>query len=517
MTVSLCLGDAFALANVPKEDEEETKRILRLHDPKLKYSRPWNTNVYLIFKNSHNKFNYKFYTGLVPWVISNLSEKGINTVIENDESLLFKKGPIFTPPEDYLRGIALRDFQINAIRSAIAGQRGILQLPARSGKTEIAAALIKYYDVPSVFVTHTSNLREQTARRFVSRGLREVGTIGGGEDNPQRTTVAMVQTISKRILEEDDRILKILSEAKLLIFDEVHHLQADTWSLVGEVCQAPHRFGLSATPFLYKKREENFGDLALTGLTGKVVSRISPSVLIKRGFLAIPKIYTIAIQNPRVFVPPKMQEKRVWNHVYKKGIVENSERNGIFLDTAEKMYNAGMKVLMLVSRKNHGRDLLKSLVDRIGCDDCIFTMGQRTIIRHTPFGVKTETWPFELVRNFLEDRSSCVVIGTQIMDEGVDLPSLDAVLILSAMRSFRLTIQRATRSMTAEEGKRSAWIVDSEDLTHYMLKHQSKKRLDILRLEYPDAEIITGEDLLFSDIEREAEIRKGRGNDNAIG
>lgn len=509
MTVRLFMGDIFTIAKAPESEMSILEGLLTFWDPKSIYKkRPWEDDKnYLLFKSDQLDGAHKFYTGITPIVKRRLEKKGVDVVIENDFSLLYERGPIVTLPEDYIDGVTLRDYQIQAIRSAIHRQRGILQLPARSGKTEIAAAMIKYYDRPTLFVTHTNNLLEQTARNFERRGLGPVGIMTGGTRKLEKVTVAMVQTLSNKLLDLNDVAVECVSRAEVLFFDEVHHLQAPTWSLIGEACKARYRFGLSATPFLYKEREDNFGDTSLTGLTGEVVASLDPRVLVSKGFLAPPKIFYITTDHPSIVVPEEVDDKLIWQYVYENGVINNEQRNEKFINVAGTMYDAGMKILMLVSRINHGMDLLKRMIHRVPMEDCIFTKGQGQVYRQNRFGMKGEKWPFEFVRKFFEERKACVVIGTQIMDEGVDVPSLDAVLLLSAMRSFRLTIQRATRSMTAEDGKRNAWIVDCFDANHPMLRAQAIKRMSILRKEYPGAPIVRSEDALFNEIDNEKLLR----------
>jgi len=504
------MGDIFTIIKAPESEMSIVERSLTFIDFEAKRfsERPWTIepNVLLFDVKSMNDTK-KVYTGLIPILRNLLEEKDIKVKIENDRSLMYKKGPIFTPPEDYLKGVTLRDYQVQAIRSSIFHQRGILELPARSGKTEIAAALIKYYNRPALFVTHTKNIMEQTARNLKRRGLENVGEVSGDAFKPDKTTVAMVQTLSKRILDFDEATLSIMADAEVLFFDEVHHLKAPTWSLIGETCAAKHRFGLSATPFLYRKKEHNFGDTSLIGLTGNVIAKLSPKVLISKGHLASPKFYYIPCNSEKFSVPLEVEDNMEWHYVYENGIVNNDARNEIFLNVAESMYNAGMKVLLLVSRRAHGRHLLDLISRRVPKEDCLFTMGQGKVYKVTKYGERCDTWPFEFVRNFFNERGACIVIGTQIMDEGVDVPSLDAVLILSAMKSFRLTVQRATRSMTAEEGKRNAWIVDAFDRNHPYLESQSRKRIRTLKKEYPDSPVVMDENELFNAIEQERLIR----------
>jgi superfamily II DNA or RNA helicase len=138
-----------------------------------------------------------------------------------------------------LRGIILRDYQLEAIDRALKTQTGVLELPTGSGKTEIAAALIKLVGVKTLFLVHTQDLLRQTIKRFKERIGLEIGCIGDGEFDieDKNVIVATVQSIHRWLDTEPDKSRKFLDSFQMLFQDECHHSSARIWERIGMLCK----------------------------------------------------------------------------------------------------------------------------------------------------------------------------------------------------------------------------------------------------------------------------------------
>jgi len=503
--IKFYMGHVFAFMDGPEKEILDFGRHLQFFNKESLHRFNVPRFKYLMFEDTENIFRYKIYSGLVPFATNKLRELGIQFQVEKDTSFVFKNGDIFTPPDGFLKGSKLRDYQIQIVRKAVYRQRGIIALPTRSGKTEIAAAIIKHLNRPTLFLVHRENILRQTYNLFKKRGLGDVVMLGGGTKGIGKITVATVQTLLSRIEKQDNQVAENYAEKEVVFFDEVHHLKATTWRLIGEYCNAPYRFGLSATPFREtKEAQHSFDDMALVGLTGDVIAYLSPNALMRRGYLARPRIYYVPVSEPVISLPFDLPKREVWHRVYTEGVVENNNRNAVFVDVASRMYKSGMKVLMLVTKVSHGKDILSQVIQHVPMQDCIFVKGSREVYSYSPLvGLNKNRWPFEMVRSFIEDRKNCIVVGTSVMDEGVDVPSLNAVLILSAQRSFQVTVQRAGRSLTPKKDGSEAWIVDAMDRTHPTLLRQAERRSKILREIYNGADFKFGISNLMEDLDRD--------------
>jgi superfamily II DNA or RNA helicase len=69
------------------------------------------------------------------------------------------------------------------------------------------------------------------------------------------------------------------------------------------------------------------------------------------------------------------------------------------------------------------------------------------------------------------------MIATSLADEGLDLPNVHTLVMVSGGRSAQKTIQRASRALRRAPGKDTAIIHDFKDTFHPLAQAHSKKRV----------------------------------------
>jgi superfamily II DNA or RNA helicase len=69
-----------------------------------------------------------------------------------------------------------------------------------------------------------------------------------------------------------------------------------------------------------------------------------------------------------------------------------------------------------------------------------------------------------------------ILFATQLADEGLDAPLLDAVILMTPQRSASRTIQRAGRVLRALDGKPQPLVIDLVDNEVGILRHQARSR-----------------------------------------
>jgi superfamily II DNA or RNA helicase len=112
--------------------------------------------------------------------------------------------------------------------------------------TVIAAAVVKgAIDLGNrvLFLAHRSELLDQTVRKLASGGIHDVRLIKAACDlgSPVApVTVASVQTLT--------RWVGRMPKADLVVFDEAHHVVADTWQSIADSYSTARLLGLTATP-----------------------------------------------------------------------------------------------------------------------------------------------------------------------------------------------------------------------------------------------------------------------------
>jgi len=156
-----------------------------------------------------------------------------------------------------LQGIDLREYQQAAIRVALNAKRGIIEAGTGSGKTEIMIGILQWLldhkrIRTATIIVNTDRLADQTKERMIARGFPEglIGVLKGGQIVTDRPlTVAISNSLYRGINSGWSSILSLLRESHALIFDECHHLRAESWANIGSICPAEYRYGFSTTPF----------------------------------------------------------------------------------------------------------------------------------------------------------------------------------------------------------------------------------------------------------------------------
>jgi superfamily II DNA or RNA helicase len=73
------------------------------------------------------------------------------------------------------------------------------------------------------------------------------------------------------------------------------------------------------------------------------------------------------------------------------------------------------------------------------------------------------------------------MIATSLADEGLDLPNVELLIMVSGGRSSQKTIQRASRALRKTDSKNCATIVDFSDKFHPIGAYHAKKRMECYR------------------------------------
>lgn len=313
----------------------------------------------------------------------------------------------------------LRDYQTEAIGVAKSVARGVFHHATGAGKTEIAVALTEVYPIKWLFLTHRKDLIVQTADRFARRTGEEVGSIGEGVFKPARVTVAMFQTLYRRLISRDKATLHFLSGVQGVLVDECHVLPAATfWRVLMALPNAYYRFGFSGTPFSRGDKKSIY----TWGALGPVIHRIPAKLLIEKGVLARPKIKMLVQKHPGVV--------GTWAEVYEQLIVSSPTRNAT---VAQAVQRATKPSLVFVNHVRHGR-LLEDMIRSKGTSVEFVWGTHHTRVRQAA------------IERLVLGQTD-VLICNVIFQEGIDIPELQSVVIAQGGKSIIAALQRLGRGM----------------------------------------------------------------------
>jgi len=420
---------------------------------------------------SHIDSSGRFYTGLIQYIISNGMEVEVNEVSEDKVTPTVSIKEISVDTE-ILDNRSLRDYQCTATRKALYSGRGIIQAATGSGKTEMSASAIKHFRLYGyadtvVCLAPTVFLMQQMANKFEEMGLGKVNRIGGGHKFKKGCTIHVyVVNSALRALQRKEG--EPIVSADMLVLDECHHAHAQSWVTVTEACPAKIRLAYTAT--VHDDPEKwSYEDLQLVGLTGGILLNIRSKELRVRGYLADPLVTILKVKTGRIPVWS-------WHKVYKLGIVSNKVRNSMILSLAASVYEGGYKIMIFISMIAHGHDLARKLA-LSGCE-CVFVHGGSSAHIYKPSGSKeTKKWGVDDIGRYINNRERVILITSSVLDEGIDIPVINVLIMGTGMKKYRRTIQRVGRGMRPKEGQNRVFIFDFMDTNHNFLKAQSDYRM----------------------------------------
>lgn len=153
------------------------------------------------------------------------------------------------------REVSIRTYQREALRAwNAAGRRGVVVLPTGSGKTRVAIAAMARMGVPTLCLVPTRVLVDQWCDEIGAHQGHPIGRYGDGKRDLAPVTVSTYASALRHMHELGNRF-------DLLVVDEAHHFGSGTHDEALEMCTAPARLGLTATPVLEPGAARRVGDL----------------------------------------------------------------------------------------------------------------------------------------------------------------------------------------------------------------------------------------------------------------
>ena len=343
-----------------------------------------------------------------------------------------------------LVGVDFRDNQLRAIRRIVDRQRGVVKFATASGKTVIAGGVISCFDARTVFLCNTVDIITQTWERFKEYGL-DAGILTGSKKKALGSQVicATIQTYIKYLREE-----KVVPPQVVLI-DECHHVQKleGQYGELLQLLQSPIKIGFTGT-----LPNTRYGKLCLEGLVGPVISRLSIVEGIKEGFLSQPKITLIPV--------PKDSSISKYSKFYDVkdyGVIYNVVRNNLIVSEVKKRVLQEKSCLIIVEEIRHGEKILAAFSGS----------GVKAIFLQGKSSAKVR----EQVKQQLVTKQTWCVITTKIWNEGIDIPSLDVVVLGFVGKATSRSMQAIGRGLRRTEEKDRVEIIDFLDPYKFLASH----------------------------------------------
>jgi superfamily II DNA or RNA helicase len=362
------------------------------------------------------------------------------------------------PALEQLKGnVELRSYQNEALdKWRAAGNRGVLVLPTAAGKTFIALKAIELLKTPALIVVPTLDLLDQWKKRVRDCLDVEAGVVGGGENVVRMVTVSTYDSAYSLAAQLGNKFL-------FLIFDEVHHLASPGYLQIAEMYIAPYRMGLTAT---YERNDQRHTLLPL--LVGDPVYSVSVKELTAGKHLSDYTYEKIAVELTAEEQRTYDAEMAIFrNYLVERRIVLKSafDFQRFIMTTgrdpqAREALLARNKALKIAVNSEAKIDLLAQRLEAYKTEkvliftlynDLVYTLSRRFLIPAVTHQTPREERR-EILANFGNGKYK-VIVTSQVLDEGVDVPDASVGIMLGGTGSRREYVQRLGRLLRKKEGK----------------------------------------------------------------
>jgi len=318
-------------------------------------------------------------------------------------------------------------------------EHGVLNLACGKGKTVLALKKIAERGYPAIVIVNNKGLLEQwkdRACQFLDMDEDDIGIVQGPkEDWDKPLVLAMIQTLAARSNSIDIEVRKRFGT---VIFDEVHHLSASTFSQTANLFIG-NRFGLTATPNREDGLEDvyysHIGKIFHTDLTGDLEAKIYFVQFDTRQ----PVNEGLVRDRTGEFSAPKM-------YTY---LAKDDDRNRGIIALVENALSKGRKILVLAHSKAHPEILQTKFLDN-------------TRMKRYTCGVVTGDTSGEERTSVI--RESDVTFATfQIAKEGLDVAELDTLIFTTPFKAWGAFQQGKGRVERQFNGKKDPIVLVVDD------------------------------------------------------
>ena len=342
------------------------------------------------------------------------------------------------------------DYQEKTIKEMLTRRLGVIKAPTAAGKTVIMAGLVKALaGRKMVLLFNSKQLLTQTYDFFSKTcDIDSIGICYGEGYIYGEIMLCTVQSVEK-ILDTH------LKEAEVLMVDECHEFSngKSTVAAIQSFPNANYRYGFTATP-----PKQDISKYNLEGGLGQVYTVATTKELVDRGKLTKPIIQLIK----RPSLAETIDDSLSYAEIYEKFIVNNTSRNNTIKEITNdirKKYKKA-RILILTKSLNHGRALENLLGGSVEFLEGANSIGER----------------YEAISRFRGCRDSSVLIGTKILQTGINIEEITHLVNARGMKSEIATIQALGRALRKHETKEVVYVYDFLDQEKYIQDHSLERK-----------------------------------------
>jgi len=348
-----------------------------------------------------------------------------------------------------------REYQEEAIVAAMNSWRGVINFATGMGKTLTAIHLIKRLRKKSLIIVPSESVAKQFYNELCEAfGEQRIGYYGGGKKKIKDITVGIAASVIRNV-EEFSK-----AELGVIIFDEVHHIAANTfYDIAIGLGDVGRIYGLTATDY-----RSDGKDILINAGCGNIIIKRDIKWGIEHGFLARPKFEIKEVNT----IGRDIARDKLKN--YKEHVLNSSIMKQQIHDDVKAYMAAGKSVLCLVGEVAHGEELSQQL--------------------GIPFAQGSDKKSQSYVDDLNAGKITGLVGTGGKISEGTDTKNVDVLILASFIASKGPVMQSIGRALRKQANKIEALIIDYIPKGSTMLTRHAHARIDFYREITSDVKII---------------------------
>jgi len=338
-----------------------------------------------------------------------------------------------------------------------AGRRGVVVLPTGAGKSYVGQMAIETVQRGTLVVAPTIDLMNQWYDLLCAAFGEQIGLIGGGYYEVQDLTVTTYDSAYNHM----DRLG---NRWGLVIFDECHHLPGEMYSHAAEMCLAPSRLGLTATPERSDGRHTLLDDLIGPQVYAKGIKELAGDYLAD-----------YVVERVKVTLTPEEEEEYKqargtfynflidhgivldglagWHRFIRESAVSRKGRQAMLAHQRAKKLALGtsakLRTLDFLLKKHARERVLIFTSD----NDTVYAISAAFLIPAITH--QTATKERKAILEAFNRGEYLALATSKVLNEGVNVPEASVAIILSGSGSTREHVQRLGRVLRKREGKQA--------------------------------------------------------------
>jgi len=374
------------------------------------------------------------------------------------------------------RSLELRDYQRRALDEWLRLRRGVVVMPTGMGKTHVGIAAVATLRVPTMVIVPTVELLSQWAGRLEYYLETSVGKYYG--EVKEEGCVTVITYDSAYIAVE-----RLGNVYPLLIFDEVHHLPSEGYRQIAELSASPYRLGLTATPERSDGRHVDLEWLVgpvvysvdLAQARGRYVSDFEVEVISVELSNEERARYVELVKRYREFL--KASGLKFSGPGDFQKLVRLASRNRDARDALGAWHEA-RRIAIMASRKLDvvGEILMRHRNDRVivftEYSDLSHEVSRRYLIPEVTHETPKEER--EAVMGMFRRGEVKAIVTGKVLEEGIDVPDVNVVVILGGTSSRRQYVQRIGRALRLKPGKAKVYEIITRGTREVMISRRRR-------------------------------------------